>query len=150
MSHIFESGQFIGLSLEQVYLKRYAELKIFIKWARKQPNLSKIVGEFDNLEDIIKNKKLVVKCHRCGDSAEFLSLIYSSKGNLVPDPYFWCEKHEPREEDAFKLKISFKLAEKFPNKTDQGHFCKILCRVLGMKRVTKKSAHDFFMVNYSF
>jgi len=142
MGHIFKTGQFKGSSIEQAFLTRYAELKNFIKWARKQDNLTGIVKQFNRLEKIISDKKLIThSCSStgCGRPAEFLSMLGNS-----PQPYFWCDKHEPWESRAIKRKISFKFASNLSTKTEQRFFCKVLHKALGVKRVTKKNADSFF------
>ena len=122
MGYIFKSGKFEGLSIEQAYLTRYVELKIFIKWARKKDNLIGIARQFDTLENIISKKRLKAdQCYQlgCDRPAIFISMLENS-----PDPYFWCDVHDPWESSAIKEPISFRIASIFSKKMNKDIFVK--------------------------
>ena len=146
MSYVFKSGKFKGKSIAQLYLTRYPELVNFIKWARDKPNLSGAVLSFDSLNSKITNVKLIAEhCfyRDCSNPAPYMSVVRASTGELVPDPYFWCERHKPWE-DVKKEPISIQASTRFTHEYDQRLFLKTLCNNIGIQRVTKRVAEDFF------
>ena len=142
MSYVFKSGKFKSKSIAQLIFTCYPELVKFIDSARDKPKLSEAVRSFDSLSSKITKAKLVAqRCYYpdCSNSAPYMSLYYSS-----PSLYFWCEEHNPWEERVTKEPISIQASMRYSFKIDQRSFLRCLHEALGIKRLTKKAAEDFF------
>ncbi|MGD0921674.1 MAG: hypothetical protein ABSA70_07935 [Terriglobia bacterium] len=70
--------------------------------------------------------------------------------DLLPSPYFWCDKHAPAEDVTGitqKLEIHFDVQRLYPAKRDRSAIHHSVLRALGIKkasRVTEQFALKFF------
>ena len=141
-SYVFKTGKFKGRSIAQLYLTRFPELERFIEdFARDKPNLREAVEWFDYLKSRLEGRKLVAG-HCASSDCSKPGLSMSLWGGS-PRPYFWCEDHKPWEK-VDKEPISIEASAHFYRKGDQRWFLEELRFALGIERVTKQVAEDFF------
>jgi hypothetical protein len=147
----FKSGRFVDKTMEQVLLRKPAGLYCLIEWAERESILPKMQGHFEQLRKKLRRARSVEKCHDpdCKRGAKWLTLPYSYPEGLLPQPYYWCDRHGPHETEGIgpKLPIHFDTIKAFRDNWGQKEISKCIRQALGIKkgtRITEQFAKRFF------
>lgn len=148
----FKSGQFKNMQIECVMLRYAPALYRLVDWAEDKPHLARIVRDFNRLRAALRRAPVRVACagRNCKRQPKWMTLPLDYNNDLLPSPYFWCDKHDPGEEVTGitqKLAIHFDVQRLYPAKRDQNAIHHSVLRALGIKkasRVTERFAITFF------
>jgi hypothetical protein len=144
--HIFGSGDFEGLTIEQAILRDAPRLYEIMRWARdkRHPGLQNAIREFDILRAKLRNASITAECAQSGCQATptSMTLPIDKYGCFHPTPYFWCDEHEPSETRGIspKYPIHFDAISRMKTKGDRESIFSRLKSVLGIKPGTRISA----------
>jgi hypothetical protein len=137
----FKSGKFAGKTMEQVILRNPSALYDRVEWAENEQILPKMRSPFDQLRKNLKRARSVRKCQGpdCKRRAKWLTLPYSYGLDLLPQPYYWCDRHGPHETGGIsqKLRIHFDVIRAFKDKWGQKEIGKCVRHALGIKKGTR-------------
>ena len=149
--HRFKSGQFEGKILEQVMLRNAPDLYRLADSAKRKSILQDMRDDFDELRKRLTRVRIHAHCRHsgCGKTAKWLTLPRFYRGGWLPDPYYWCDKHDPVESDGIspKFPIHFDTIRELGDKRGQRTIHKRMREALGITqgtRITEEFAHRFF------
>jgi hypothetical protein len=148
----FKHGHFEGKTVGHMMLRRAADLCRIMEWARDKPHLSRLVREFDDLRDKLRNARIVVPCseHGCKRTPIDMTLPLGDDHYYSPDPSFWCRKHgQPADGDLYgRMSISFDAIMALESKTNRKAAHRSVLNAWGITKprvqITEKFAHEFF------
>ena len=148
----FKSGQFEGRSMEQVILRYAPGLYRMASWAEDKSHLRPLLKEFRRLRQEMGEAPILVHCSEpgCKRTPKRMTLPLGPDRYYWPDPYFWCGKHSPWEDEGIspKLPIHLDTISSFEEKKNRSAVHKSVLRAYGINRkpsaITETFAGRFF------
>ena len=147
----FKSGKFAGKTMEEAMLRNPSELYHLIAWAERESILPKMQRRFQQLRKRLMRARSTEKCQHsgCKRRAKWLTLPYAYGLGLLPQPYYWCDRHDPDETEGIsqKLRIHFDVIDLFKDKRGRKEMGKCVRHALGIKkgtRIAEEFAIQFF------
>jgi hypothetical protein len=119
----FPFTKYKGKTMEEVILLDPSWLYRLVIVAEKQSLYPEMLSYFEKLQKRLMYARSREKCYHagCKRRAKWLTLAHSYGPDWLPNPYYWCDKHEPQETEGIseKMRIHFDVIRELKNKGAQ-------------------------------